>query len=275
MATMDSVTPPPLPKLSRWPGTTMKIAMICSIIALILLATAGPGYRMGVVPLIAALLATAFGFFLFIVAFIGGAIALVSARRTARPIPRGATPLVILAGVVSVFGVAFILHARGAPPIHDITTDFSDPPAFKDVLALRIAAGAQNPPDYHRLQNNRGVEVDVTAAQRSAFPDILPIDASETPAVVLPLAEKAARKMGWTIVAVAPDDGRIEATDTTRYFGFKDDIVVRVRPAATGSRIDVRSESRIGLGDAGTNAHRVSKYLSTLRDMIAGASNPH
>jgi uncharacterized protein (DUF1499 family) len=275
MATMDSVTPTPLPKLSRWPGTIMKIAMIGAIIALILLATAGPGYRMGVVPLIAALLATALGFLLFIVAFIGGAIALVTARRTARPIPRGATALVILAGVVSVFGVAFILQARGAPPIHDITTDFSDPPAFKDVLALRIATGAQNPPDYHHLQNNRGVEVDVAAAQRSAFPDILPIDASEAPAVVLPLAEKAARNMGWTIVAVAPDDGRIEATDTTRYFGFKDDIVVRVRPAATGSRIDVRSESRIGLGDAGTNAHRVSKYLSELRDMIAGASNPH
>jgi uncharacterized protein (DUF1499 family) len=253
----------------------MKLAMICSIIALILLATAGPGYRMGVVPLIAALLATALGFLLFIVAFIGGAIALVTARRTARPIPRGATPLVILAGVVSVFGVAFILHARGAPPIHDITTDFSDPPAFKDVLALRIASGAQNPADYHRLQNNRGVEVDVAAAQRGAFPDILPIDAAEAPALVLPLAEKAARKMGWTIVAVAPNEGRIEATDTTRYFGFKDDIVVRVRPVATGSRIDVRSESRIGLGDAGTNAQRVSKYLSALRDLIARASNPH
>jgi uncharacterized protein (DUF1499 family) len=275
MATMGSVTQTPLPKLSRWPGTIMKIAMICSIIALILLVTAGPGYRVGVVPLIAALLATALGFLLFIFAFIGGAIALVTARRTARPIPRGATPLVILAGVVAVFGVAFILHARGAPPIHDITTDFSDPPAFKDVLALRIASGAQNPADYHRLQNNRGVEVDVAAAQRGAFPDILPIDASEAPAMVLPLAEKAARKMGWTIVAVAPNDGRIEATDTTRYFGFKDDIVVRVRPVATGSRIDVRSESRIGLGDAGTNAQRVSKYLSALRDMIAGASNPH
>lgn len=275
MATMDSVMPTPPSRPSRWPGTIMKIAMICSIIALILLATAGPGYRLGVVPLIAALLATALGFLLFIVAFIGGAIALVIARRTARPIPRGAATLVILAGVVSVFGVGFILHARGAPPIHDITTDFSDPPAFQAVLALRIATGAQNPPDYHPLQNNRGVEVDVAAAQRSAFPDILPIDASEAPAMVLPLAEKAAREMGWTIVAVAPNDGRIEATDTTRYFGFKDDIVVRVRPAATGSRIDVRSESRVGLGDAGTNAHRVSTYLSTLRDMIAGASNPH
>jgi amino acid transporter len=147
MATMDSVTLTPLPKLSRWPGTIMKIAMICSIIALILLVAAGPGYRMGVVPLIAALLATALGFFLFIVAFIGGAIAWVTARRTARPIPRGATTLVILAGVVAVFGVAFILRARGAPPIHEITTDFTDPPAFKDVLALRIATGAQNPPD--------------------------------------------------------------------------------------------------------------------------------
>ncbi len=71
--------------------------------------------------------------------------------------------------------------------------------------------------------------------------------------------------MHWTIVAEVPDEGRIEATDTTALFGFKDDIVVRVRPAGNGSRVDVRSVSRIGSSDVGTNARRIEAYLDRLR----------
>jgi uncharacterized protein (DUF1499 family) len=74
-------------------------------------------------------------------------------------------------------------------------------------------------------------------------------------------------------VAVVPDEGRLEATDTTFYFGFSDDIVVRVRPAAAGSRVDVRSESRVGLGDAGTNARRVVNYLFVLHSIAASPSS--
>ena len=62
-----------------------------------------------------------------------------------------------------------------------------------------------------------------------------------------------------------PEEGRIEATDTTRFFGFKDDIVVRIRPVNGGARVDVRSKSRVGLGDAGTNAKRVREFLERMR----------
>ena len=68
--------------------------------------------------------------------------------------------------------------------------------------------------------------------------------------------------MGWQIVDVSPASLRIEATDTTLFFGFKDDIVIRVRPAAQGSIVDVRSLSRIGGSDVGANARRVRAYLA-------------
>ena len=65
-------------------------------------------------------------------------------------------------------------------------------------------------------------------------------------------------------MAAAPAEGRIEATDTTRWFGFKDDIVIRVRPEGAGSRVDVRSVSRVGRGDVGTNARRIRDFLKAL-----------
>jgi uncharacterized protein (DUF1499 family) len=74
----------------------------------------------------------------------------------------------------------------------------------------------------------------------------------------------AAQAMGWEVVAWAPTEGRLEAVDTTFWFGFRDDIVIRVRAVDGGSRVDVRSKSRVGLGDAGTNARRVRAYLAAL-----------
>ena len=66
------------------------------------------------------------------------------------------------------------------------------------------------------------------------------------------------------LVPLDPARGRIEATATTLWFGFKDDVVVRVRPAPEGSRIDVRSVSRVGRSDVGTNAERIEAYLEKL-----------
>ena len=78
-------------------------------------------------------------------------------------------------------------------------------------------------------------------------------------------AEAAARALGWKIVAAAPGQGRLEATATTRWFGFKDDVVVRVTPASGGSRVDIRSVSRVGKSDLGVNARRIRAFLAALR----------
>jgi uncharacterized protein (DUF1499 family) len=139
------------------------------------------------------------------------------------------------------------------PRIHDISTDSGNPPRYVAVLALR--KGAENPADY---------SAEVAAQQKKAYPDIAPAMLDLPPAQALQRAERAARAMGWDIVAVAPGDLRIEATDTTLLFGFKDDIVVRVTPSGNGSRVDVRSLSRVGKSDFGVNANRIRKFLRQL-----------
>jgi uncharacterized protein (DUF1499 family) len=85
-----------------------------------------------------------------------------------------------------------------------------------------------------------------------------------TPDRAFARAEAAARRMGWQIAAAAPDQGRLEASDTTRWFAFTDDIVVRVAAAPTGSRIDVRSASRVGRSDLGVNAKRIRAFLAAV-----------
>ena len=157
---------------------------------------------------------------------------------------------------IAYFPWSWMQQAKALPPIHDITTDLSDPPAFHAILPLR--AGASNPADY----GGPGV----AAAQRKGYPDIQPLELAFNPGVAFETALKAARAMGWQVIAADPSAGRIEATATTLWFGFKDDIVVRVRPKAAGSRIDVRSVSRVGNSDIGTNAKRIREYLAKVRE---------
>ena len=141
--------------------------------------------------------------------------------------------------------------ALHVPPIHDITTDTENPPGFVAILPLR--ADAPNPAAYG------GPEV--AAQQREGYPELGPLNLSVPSPRAFERALAAARAMGWKIVDSNPAEGRIEATDTTFWFGFKDDIVVRIAPSNGGSRIDVRSVSRVGRSDVGTNAKRIEKFL--------------
>jgi uncharacterized protein (DUF1499 family) len=163
-----------------------------------------------------------------------------------------------------VAGVALALAVAGpplyywrlleqVPRIHDISTDTDRPPVYVAALALR--KGAENPADY---------SPEVAQLQKKAYPDIAPALIDYPPAQAYARAELAARAMGWEIVAAVPGDLRIEATDTTLLFGFTDDIVIRISAAGNGSRIDVRSLSRVGKSDFGVNANRIRKYLKQL-----------
>jgi uncharacterized protein (DUF1499 family) len=146
--------------------------------------------------------------------------------------------------------------ARGAPPIHDITTDLQDPPRFVAVLPLR--AGSPNPPEY--------LAGAVADAQRRAYPDIQPLVLPIPAAQAFERALAAARDLGWEIVASDRAAGRIEAMDTTYWFGFTDDVVIRIQDqAGGGARIDVRSKSRVGRGDVGANARRIRNFLRAVQ----------
>lgn len=168
---------------------------------------------------------------------------------------RGPGALVValaLATSAAAVPVVLLLQARALPPINDITTDTANPPAFVAILPLRAAEPV--PAGY--------AGETAASAQRAAYPDIVPIMLPKEPAAAFDAALAAARSLGWTIVAADAASGRIEATATTSWFGFSDDVVIRVAPAGGGSRIDVRSVSRVGKSDLGANAKRVRAFTA-------------
>jgi len=168
----------------------------------------------------------------------------------------------VLAGATFGFPLREFIRARSVPAIHDITTDTVDPPQFHAILALR--AKAPNSPVYGGKK--------VADQQIKAYPGIKPAFFEAPEDVVFKKALEAARSMGWHIDAADPAAGRIEATATTFWFGFKDDVVVRVKTLNDGRcRVDVRSESRIGLSDLGTNARRITYYLYRLASLVQSA----
>jgi uncharacterized protein (DUF1499 family) len=192
-------------------------------------------------------------------AFLGVGVAVAALVGLLVPQLRAGGGSLLVVSAVFGLGVAavpayWIQAARKAPPIHDISTDLEDPPAFAAVLARR--ENGSNPVEHGGAA--------VAEAQRSSYPDIRPLTLEIAPADAFALALRAAREMGWEIVAQDAANGRIEATATTFWFGFKDDVVVRVVPSGPGSRIDVRSLSRVGASDVGTNAKRIREYFARL-----------
>lgn len=192
-------------------------------------------------------------------AFLGLGVALVAlvGLLVSRLRAAGGSLLVISAALglaVAAVPAYWLQAARKAPPIHDISTDLQDPPAFIAVLPHR--GDRANPVEHGGAA--------LAEAQRRAYPDIQSRTLELAPAEAFAIALRTARNMGWEIVAQDAGSGRIEATATTFWFGFKDDVVVRVLPSAAGSRIDVRSLSRVGVSDAGANAKRIRKYFARL-----------
>lgn len=174
---------------------------------------------------------------------------------------RGTRPAVPIAVLGLAFGLVAVLvpvywsrKVAAVPRIHDISTDTEDPPMFSAVLPLRKAA--MNPPEYP------GPEV--AGQQKAAYPDLAPKRLALPPAEAFARALAAAKALRWQIVAADEGQGRLEAVDTTFWFGFKDDVVVRVRPEPGGSRVDVRSKSRVGRSDLGKNAARIREFLGRL-----------
>lgn len=140
---------------------------------------------------------------------------------------------------------------RGAN-YNDITTDLSDPPSFKHAQQIEANLGR----DF-------GYPKEFEAEQRLLYPDLAPIAFGSPPADAFRSAEATAEKLGWEIThRDAPN--QIEATETSTIFRFVDDIVVRIRPTAAGSTIDIRSKSRVGRSDLGINAKRIRAFREAL-----------
>jgi len=158
---------------------------------------------------------------------------------------------------VPVYYVTVLYPAN--PPIHDITTDTEHPPEFVAILPLR--AKASNPAAYGGAA--------IAEQQKRFFPNLGPALLSQTPAVVFPAAVAGARSIGLDIVAAVPEQGRIEANERSLFFGFVDDVVIRVQADGAGTRVDVRSVSRVGESDLGANARRVKHYLAAFQALVS------
>lgn len=236
----------------------MKLSRVCltlSSAALLLLILSGPILRLGLVHFRFALLLFAGALLLALLGTLLSLVAL-SIPRLRGDRARPLTMALVLGLVVMVGPAIFVQKASGVPAIHDISTDTVNPPAFVDVIPIRQAAGADNPPEYPGAS--------VAAQQAAAYPDLAPRDLTLPPDQAFARAVTAARAMGWEIVAEKADEGRIEATATTPWFGFKDDIVIRVAAIKGGARIDVRSKSRVGRSDVGANAARIRGFMAKL-----------
>lgn len=227
------------------------LAILCSFAGLAMLAISGPGYRMGWWGLQVGLLSMMrYAAYAGIAGALLGLIALIARRGAVLP------GLALVIGIVTA-GIPWQWQRAAAqvPRIHDITTDTTTPPQFEAIVPVREAVKA----------NPLEISSEVIDQQKQGYPDIGPMTLPIPPPPAFDRALALARARGWEIVAADSSAGRIEATDTTRWFGFKDDIVIRITPQGDGSRIDLRSVSRVGRSDAGTNARRIREFIGELQ----------
>lgn len=235
----------------------MILALVaCGIAAagLVLLALAGPSYRIGLLSLASASTLLQWALYAGLAAVAAGALAGALAYRRRARLVVGIAVVAMMAGLAaSAVPLDWNRRARNAPPIHDISTDLEHPPAFEAVVPLRSDASTslQRPPV-------------LAAEQREAYPDLAPLVLPVPLDQAFTRALAVAQDEGWQIVTADTGTGRIEATQTTRWFGFTDDIVVRLTPWGAGTRVDVRSVSRVGEGDMGRNARRIRRFLAAL-----------
>jgi uncharacterized protein (DUF1499 family) len=230
------------------------LVILLALAAAAALLASGPGYRLGAWHFRTGISLVRWSFYLGI----AGALLAVVALAIPRVRSAGARWLIaalVVAGVTGGITGYWASRASSVPRIHDITTDTDNPPQLVATLPMR--AGAENTAVYGGPK--------LAAEQKQGYPDIAPLMLTLPPAAAFERALRVAQAMGWQIVAADLATGRLEATDTTLWFGFHDDIVVRVAAAGGGSRVDIRSVSRVGRSDIGTNAKRIRDFLGRLR----------
>lgn len=231
-----------------------------AVLAIVILALAIIGLRYELldfkVPLLGIAIAGALGLIALVVSLIGLVITLTGKKSGAATAVIG----VVLAAVAMVPLSTSYIKGGSVPRIHDITTDLANPPQFVDIVALR----ASSPNSLDRKD-----PADLSELQAKAYPTLAPTTLEVPAGVVFEAARAVAQDMGWAIVSAKPETGLIEATATTGLLRFKDDVAIRIVETPTGSTVDVRSVSRVGQSDLGTNAARIEAFLAALKAKLA------
>lgn len=258
----------------------IRLALIVSLLVPVYFAVAALGVKFGLWGWKFGLgtLMVEWGPRLLIGSLVLGAVALLAAL-TGRP--RRGAGAAVLALVIPAVGLAYGYHVRSRsadiPPIHDVVTNAEDPPQYSErVMSKRKAAGANpvHPPTtplgsieaYQSSSFEDQSSQTVAGLAKQAYPEVRTLVVRADPARLFEVLLQEARERGWQIHTNDPAGGHLEATAETFWFGFKDDVAVRVRPGrAPGTlQVDARSTSRVGLSDMGTNAARLSDYLEAV-----------
>jgi hypothetical protein len=166
----------------------------------------------------------------------------------------------------------FLMAALTVPAIHDVSTDLADPPAFQ-TLTLRADNLDNIPGADDKDMKGLTPQQRWAVVHQKAYGDIRSVRSNEPVPMVIAKAERLAKARGWDVAVSLPEEGRFEATETSAFFQFKDDVVLRVRPSETGegSIVDMRSVSRVGVSDLGMNAKRVRAFLADLTGTVTAA----
>ena len=225
------------------------VTLLAGILALLILLTSGPLYQADILGLMNAFLAMRIALILGAVAIVLALIQVVFMRKN---ISWPTTSVAVLCAAVAVFiPLSMMNKANSVPAIHDISTDLINPPKFVAILALR--ADAPNPAAY------QGEEI--ASQQRKAYPDLQTQKYQQPAAQVFDAALKAVESMGLEVVNSDKSMGLIEAYDITTWFGFVDDVVIRIQSVESMTILDARSKSRIGMSDLGKNAQRLNALI--------------
>ncbi|MBI2737705.1 MAG: DUF1499 domain-containing protein [Rhodospirillales bacterium] len=233
-----------------------RMAFIMACVAALIVASAGPLHRYLGLEIEPAFAIFRYGFYVAVAGVALGVATFVPTRPGDRR--RGfvaALLAIVIGGAAAYTPLNWFLRAQQAPEINDVTTDTNNPPPL--VATLQLRRGASNPATYPGAH--------AAVLQRAAYPDITPVILPEPPAEAFKKIDAAAMAMGWDVVGRSPADGRIEAVATSIWFGFRDDIVIRIRPDGAGSKVDIRSKSRDGESDLGVNAKRIREFIAKLK----------
>ena len=235
----------------------MKILVsLVSLSAFLLVALPGPLYKYGVVDLGTAFTGFKFGVFAGIATLILLVLQIIFKRKT---VTLGSTIMALLLSTIAIaIPLRMLNKGKSVPPIHDISTDLVNPPEFVAIAPLR--ADAPNPVGY------AGVEV--ATQQRAAYPELQTLNYTQSKSELVEATKQVIDHLGWQLVNIDADQGIVEATDRTMWFGFKDDVIVRITDKGSERLVDIRSKSRVGGSDLGKNAERIHDFTEELDSIL-------
>ena len=235
----------------------MKVLVsLISLIAFLLVALPGPLYKYGLVELSTAFTGFKFGVFAGIAALVLLVLQIIFKRKT---VTLGSTIVaVVLSAIAIAMPLSMMNKGKNVPPIHDISTDLTNPPEFVAIAPLR--ADAPNSVAYDGIETAQ--------QQRDAYPDLKTLTYMQSQPELMEATEQAVNNLGWELVNVDANKGLIEATDSTMWFGFKDDVVVRIIDNGSERLVDIRSKSRVGGSDLGKNAERIHDFINELNKVL-------